>query len=39
LTSPAAHRREAVLAYSGSIIDRASNRRADPGWLDATPAE
>jgi NAD+ diphosphatase len=38
VTSPAAGGREAVLAYSGGTTDRASNRRADPGWVDATLA-
>jgi NAD+ diphosphatase len=27
--------REAVLAYSGGPIDRASNQRTDPAWVDA----
>jgi NAD+ diphosphatase len=27
-----------VLAYSGGTIDRASNQRADPAWVDATLA-
>jgi NAD+ diphosphatase len=27
--------REAVLAYSGGAIDRASNQRTDPAWVDA----
>jgi len=36
MTSPG---REAVLAYSGGIIDRAANQRGDPGWIDATLAQ
>jgi hypothetical protein len=38
VTSPAARGREAVLAYSGGTLDRASDQRADPGFLDATLA-
>ena len=38
MTSPDARGREAVLAYSGGTIDRASNQRADPGWVAATLA-
>jgi hypothetical protein len=38
VTSPAARGREAILAYSGGTLDRASNQRADPGFLDATLA-
>ena len=38
MTSPATPGREAVLAYSGGTLDRASNQRADPGFLDATLA-
>ena len=34
MASSNAHRRETVLAYSGSVIDRASNQRSDPGWVD-----
>jgi NAD+ diphosphatase len=35
MTSSNARRREPVLAYSGGVIDRASNHRSDPGWVDA----
>jgi NAD+ diphosphatase len=38
VTSSTARGREAVLAYSGGTIDRASNQRADPGWVDTTLA-
>jgi NADH pyrophosphatase-like rudimentary NUDIX domain len=38
MTSPNAHGREIVLAYSASVIDRAGNQRSDPGWVDATMA-
>jgi len=34
VTTPTARGREAVLAYSGGTIDRASNQRADPGFVD-----
>jgi NAD+ diphosphatase len=33
--TPAAPRREAVLAYSGGTLDRAANQRTDPAWVDA----
>jgi NAD+ diphosphatase len=36
--TPAAPRREAVLAYSGGTLDRAANQRTDPAWVDAIPA-
>ena len=35
MTTPTARGREAVLAYSGGTIDRASNQRADPAFVDA----
>ncbi len=38
MTVPGARGREAVLAYSGGTIDRASNQRTDPAFLDATLA-
>jgi NAD+ diphosphatase len=38
MTSPGARRREAVMAYSGGTIDRASNQRTDQAFLDATLA-
>ena len=34
MASSNARSRETVLAYSGSVIDRASNQRSDPGWVD-----
>ena len=39
MTSSNADGRETVLAYSGSVIDRAGNQRNDPGWVDATMAD
>ena len=30
---------EAVLAYSGGVIDRAATQRTEPGWVDATLAK
>lgn len=36
MTVPGTRGREAVLAYSGGTIDRASNQRTDPAFLDAT---
>jgi len=38
MTAPGARRRETALAYSGGTIDRASNLRTDPAWVDATLA-
>ena len=38
MTPSNVHGRETVLAYSGSVIDRAANQRSDPGWVDATMA-
>jgi NAD+ diphosphatase len=38
MTVPGARRRETSLAYSGGTIDRASNQRTDPAFLDATMA-
>lgn len=38
MTVPGARGHEAVLAYSGGTIDRASNQRTDQAWLDATLA-
>ncbi len=38
MTVPGARPRETVLAYSGGTIDRASNQRTDPAFLDATLA-
>jgi NAD+ diphosphatase len=38
MTASNARGRETVLAYSGSVIDRASNQRSDPGWVDAIRA-
>src|SRR5580658_8845856 len=38
MTIPGARGHEAVLAYSGGTIDRASNQRTDQAWLDATLA-
>ena len=38
MISPDARRRETALAYSGGTIDRASNQRTDPAFLDATLA-
>ena len=35
MTSAAAPRREAKLAYSGGTLDRAANQRTDPAWVDA----
>ena len=35
MTSSNERGRETVLAYSGGVIDRASNQRSDPGWVDA----
>ena len=39
MTSPGRRGRETVLAYSGSVIDRAASQRSDPGWVDATLAQ
>ncbi len=38
MTAPGARGREAVMAYSGGTIDRASNQRTDPAFLGATLA-
>jgi NAD+ diphosphatase len=38
MTVPGARLRETALAYSGGTIDRASNQRTDPAFLDATRA-
>src|SRR5579862_5992464 len=38
MTAPGARRRETALAYSGGTIDRASNQRTEPAWVDATLA-
>ncbi len=38
MTSSGAREHDTVLAYSGGTIDRASNQRTDPAWVDAIRA-